>query len=272
MGTVAVLLTSTVTIAAPASSAAGTPLAGGGTGVTASDLARQFRSYLAGRPGAVSVALYDATSGRTVVSGNSTRTGWETASTVKLDILAALLSKTGKSGTLTAAQTALAKKMISVSDNAAASQLWKQAGGSAGMNAFFRKLGMSATTAGAGGKWGLTKTTARDQLAVLRAIAYPNSTLSAAARATAATLLGTVVSSQRWGLTAGVPAGVTVRIKNGWLPYGGGWVINSLAHVHGRGRDYVMAVYTRNSATESTGIATVKGLSRIAWNAGPVRG
>ncbi|CUU55329.1 Beta-lactamase class A [Parafrankia irregularis] len=242
-------------------------------GVTASVLAEQFRAYLAGRPGSTSVALYDAATGETVVSSSATtRTGWETASTVKLDILAALLSKTGQSGQLTSSQTALAKKMISISDNASATSLWNQAGGSAGMNAFYQRLGMSATTAGAGGKWGLTKTTASDQLAVLRAVAYPNTTLSTAARATAKSLLDGVISSQRWGLTAGVPSGVAVEIKNGWLPYDGGWVINSLAHVHGNGRDYVMAAYTRDSASESTGIATVEGLSRIAWAAGTVRG
>lgn len=278
---IALLLTSGAAAAAAATAAtattgtasaasARTSLAANGT--TASALAARFRTYLTGRPGAVSVALYDASSGATVVSGNSSRTGWETASTVKLDILSALLSKTGTSGRLTAAQTALARKMISVSDNAAASTLWRQAGGTAGMNAFFRRLGMTSTTAGAGGKWGLTKTTARDQLAVLRAVAYPNRTLSTAARTTARELLRSVVSSQRWGLTAGVPSGVAVEIKNGWLPYDGGWVIDSLAHVHGGGRDYVMAVYTRNSATMNIGITTVSGLSRIAWAAGPVRG
>ncbi|EFC81125.1 serine hydrolase [Parafrankia sp. EUN1f] len=261
---------------AAGSAEAPTPLAASSAstrGVTASALAQRFRAYLAGRPGSTSVALYDAATGETVVSRSATtRTGWETASTVKLDILAALLSKTGASGRLTASQTALAKKMISISDNASATSLWNQAGGSAGMNAFYRRLGMSATTAGAGGKWGLTKTTASDQLAVLRAIAYPNTTLSTAARATAKSLLNTVISSQRWGLTAGVPSGVAVEIKNGWLPYDGGWVIDSLAHVHGNGRDYVMAAYTRDSASESTGIATVEGLSRIAWAAGTVRG
>ncbi|KPM51125.1 hypothetical protein ACG83_37555 [Frankia sp. R43] len=256
---------------APTPLAASTASAQGG--VTASALAERFRAYLAGRPGSTSVALYDAATGETVVSSSATtRTGWETASTVKLDILAALLSKTGASGQLTASQTALAKKMISISDNASATSLWNQAGGSTGMNAFYQRLGMRATTAGAGGKWGLTKTTASDQLAVLRAVAYPNTTLSAAARVTAKSLLDSVITSQRWGLTAGVPSGVAVEIKNGWLPYDGGWVINSLAHVHGNGRDYVMAAYTRDSASESTGIATVEGLSRIAWAAGTVRG
>ncbi|WP_307874791.1 serine hydrolase [Frankia nepalensis] len=235
-----------------------------------SALASKWRSYLAARPGSVSVALYDRNTGKTVYVTKSLRSaGWETASTVKLDILAALLAKTGQSGKLTAAQQKLAKPMISVSDNASASALWNQAGGQGGMNTFFRRLGMTASAAGPGGKWGLTRTTAYDQLKVLRAVSYPGSALSASARATATALLDTVVSSQRWGLTAGVPAGVAVQIKNGWLPYDGGWVVNSLAHVHGAGKDYVMAVYTRDSVTESTGITTISGLSRLAWSTVP---
>ncbi|WP_232303688.1 serine hydrolase [Pseudofrankia sp. DC12] len=197
------------------------------------------------------------------------RTGWETASTVKLDILTDLLSKTGEGGKLPAPQLARAKPMISVSDNTAASTLWRTAGGTAGMNAFYGRLGMTSTTAGSGGYWGLTETTALDQLKVLRAVSYPGPYLSANARATATSLLNTVIPAQRWGLTAGVPAGVSVQLKNGWLPHGPGWVVNSLAHVHGAGKDYVMAVYTRDSATEQTGINTIAGLSRIAWSTVP---
>jgi beta-lactamase class A len=229
-------------------------------------LSAQWQSYLASRPGSVSVALYDQTSGESVYMTKNTRAGWETASTVKLDILAALLSKTDASGQLAAAQLALAKPMISVSDNDAASALWDTAGGAGGMNAFYQSLGMTATTAGSNGYWGLTLTTALDQLQVLRAIAYPGPTLSTNAQAAATSLLDTVVSSQRWGLTAGVPAGVSVEVKNGWLPHGPGWVVDSLAHVHGAGEDYVMAVYTRDSATEAAGIATIAGLSQLAWS------
>ena len=232
-------------------------------------LSLKWRSYLATRPGSVSVALYDRRTEQAIYVTKASRKGWETASTVKLDILTCLLAKTGQGGKLTAAQLALAKPMISVSDNTAASALWNQAGGQSGMNTFFRQLGMTSTTAGAGGKWGLTKTTALEQLKVLRAVAYPRSVLSVNARATAKGLLDTVVSSQRWGLTAGVPTGVSVDIKNGWLPYDGGWVVNSLAHVHGAGKDYDMAVYTRDSATEQTGINTISGLSRLAWSTLP---
>ncbi|CAO5246703.1 Beta-lactamase class A catalytic domain-containing protein [Frankia sp. AgKG'84/4] len=229
-------------------------------------LTAAFRTYLAGRPGHVSVAFYDAVAGTTAAVTDPAVAGYETASSVKLDILTALVSRAGDSGRLTTRQQALARKMISVSDNAAASALWSDAGGTSGMNAFFARLGMSATTAGSGGLWGLTRTTGADQLAVLRAVSYPG-VLTAAQRGVISGLLKTVIPAQRWGLTGGVASGVTVELKNGWLPRASGWVITSLAHVRGDGRDYIMAVYTKNGPSMASGVATVQGLSALAWRA-----
>ncbi|WP_462183744.1 serine hydrolase [Frankia sp. AgKG'84/4] len=212
------------------------------------------------------MAFYDAVAGTTAAVTDPAVAGYETASSVKLDILTALVSRAGDSGRLTTRQQALARKMISVSDNAAASALWSDAGGTSGMNAFFARLGMSATTAGSGGLWGLTRTTGADQLAVLRAVSYPG-VLTAAQRGVISGLLKTVIPAQRWGLTGGVASGVTVELKNGWLPRASGWVITSLAHVRGDGRDYIMAVYTKNGPSMASGVATVQGLSALAWRA-----
>jgi beta-lactamase class A len=230
-------------------------------------LLRVWRGYLAGRPGHVSVAMHDAVSDVTVDLTDSAVAGYETASTVKLAILAALVERAGPAALLPAAERAAAVPMISISDNGAANRMWYSLGGASAMSAFFARLEMTGTNAGAGGRWGLTRTTAQDQLHLLEALAYPNPKLCDAARAVVADLLGGVVAAQRWGLTAGVPPGVVVALKNGWLPYDGGWVVNSIAHVHGRGRDYVMAVYTRDSPSMQTGIDTIEGLSRLAWAA-----
>ncbi len=253
-GTAGAVTTTVETVAATASTA---------TASTAS-LTAAFRTYLAGRPGHVSVAFHDAVAGTTATVTDPAVAGYETASSVKLDILTALVSRAGDSGQLTTRQQALARKMISVSDNTAASALWSDAGGTSGMNAFFARLGMSATRAGSGGLWGLTRTTGADQLAVLRAVSYPG-VLTAAQRGVISGLLKTVIPAQRWGLTGGVPSGVTVDLKNGWLPRTSGWVITSLAHVRGDGRDYIMSVYTKNGPSMASGVATVRGLSALAW-------
>ena len=54
-----------------------------------------------------------------------------------------------------------------------------------------------------------------------------------------------VTPDQRWGVSGGVPAGVTVALKNGWLPLDDAntdWQVNSVGWVSGDGRDYLIAV------------------------------
>ena len=45
-----------------------------------------------------------------------------------------------------------------------------------------------------------------------------------------------VAPDQRWGVSGGVPAGVTVALKNGWLPLNDAntdWQVNSVGWVSG---------------------------------------
>lgn len=231
------------------------------------ELAQQFRHYLASRPGHASVAIYDAVTGETVAVDDPSVDGFETASTVKLAIAVELLKQAGPAGQLSPAERRTATAMIGVSDNAAASRLWSAVGGSTAMDGLFRRLGMTSTVAGIAGYWGLTRTTAADQIALLRTVAYPNHVLSRADRAVAKDLLDGVIPTQRWGVPDGVPPAVSVEVKNGWLPRADGWVINSIGHVHGAGRDYVIAAYTRNDPSMRSGIDTVAGLSALAWKA-----
>ena len=66
---------------------------------------------------------------------------------------------------------------------------------------------------------------------------------------------------------AGVTPGATVALKNGWLPLEatGDWQINSIGWVDGDGRNYLVAVLTKNNATEGYGIATIEGLASLIW-------
>jgi hypothetical protein len=116
--------------------------------------------------------------------------------------------------------------------------------------------------------WGLTKTVPTDQLALLREIVEPSTLLTAADRSYARGLMENVTPSQRWGVSGGVPATVTVALKNGWLPLNGSdtdWQVNSIGWVSGQGRDYLVAVLTTGNATEQYGIDTINGLSAILW-------
>jgi hypothetical protein len=118
--------------------------------------------------------------------------------------------------------------------------------------------------------WGLTTTTATDQIALLRALIEPNALLTPAERDYVLGLMENVAPDQRRGVSGGVPPGASVALKDGWLPLDSSdsdWQINSIRWVFGYGRDYLMAVLTTGNPTEQYGIDTVNWLSAIVWNA-----
>jgi hypothetical protein len=78
-----------------------------------------------------------------------------------------------------------------------------------------------------------------------------------------------VTASQRWGVSGGVPAQVTVALKNGWLPLDSAdtdWQINSVGWISGQGRNYLMAVLSTGDPSEQYGIDTIDQLAAIVWN------
>jgi beta-lactamase class A len=155
--------------------------------------------------------------------------------------------------------------MIEASDNGSATQLFNEVGGAPAVAAFDRSVGMTSTTPSRA--WGLTVTTAADQVTLLRHLVEPNSALSDGSRAYALGLMEHVTASQAWGVSAGTVAGTTVALKNGWLPVGSGWTVNSIGWVSGSGRDYLIAVTTSADPGESYGIASISLVAAAAWGA-----
>lgn len=185
----------------------------------------------------------------------------ESASVVKVTILSALLRK--QHGSLSAQQQALATKMITMSDNNAASTLWAETGRSA-MQRFLNLAGMRETQLGPDGFWGLTQITAHDELALLRLLTSRNTVLSAASCRYVLNLMARVIPSQRWGVPAGAPTNVTVHVKNGWLPQPThGWRIHSIGSFSGHGRDYMIVVLTWNNPTMTYGVNTVQAVAEV---------
>ena len=78
-----------------------------------------------------------------------------------------------------------------------------------------------------------------------------------------------VVSGQNWGVSGGIPAGVSVALKNGWLPLSSDtdWEINSIGRIKGEGRWYLIAVLTAHDPSEEYGIDTIEGISSLVWRA-----
>lgn len=225
-----------------------------------------FRDYLAGRAGTVSAAVYDAQDGVTYTF-NPTLDDFDTASIVKTTILATLLWQSQMSGhPLTPAEQQLAVPMIESSSNSAATALWFDAGSSAGIAQFLKVAGMVDTTPARGGYWGLTKTSAVDQVELLRLLSYPNPVLTAASQQYEAQLMTHVVGWEAWGVSTGATGGATVALKNGWLSVPGGWEINSIGHVAGSGRNYVVAILSSGNPSQAYGIQTLDTLSQIIWS------
>jgi beta-lactamase class A len=261
--------------ATPRVTAAPVPAATSGHRAHADPFGTTAAAYLSARSDTVLAAVYDLRTGQTWSLGAGAPQA--EASVVKLDVLETLLAERGGSGAgLAAGDRALAQQMIEDSDNDAATSLWYEVGGPDRIRAFNTAAGLTRTAPSscvvcpgfAWPGWGLTTTVPADQIALLRELVEPGTLLTAADRSYALSLMENVTPDQRWGVSGGVPAGVTVALKNGWLPLDSSdtdWQINSVGWIAGRGRDYLIAVLTTGNPTEQYGISTIDALSALVW-------
>ena len=219
---------------------------------------------LASRQGVVSASVLNLTDG-TSYNYRPGQLG-VTASIVKVEILGTLLSQAQAAHRpLTAQQRSLATSMIEFSNNSSATALWNQVGGAPAVAAFDRSVGMTSTMPATA--WGLTTTTAADQVTLIAHLVEPNHVLSSNSRNSALGLMERVTPSQAWGVSAGTAPGSTVALKNGWLPVGNGWTVNSIGWIDGAGRNYVLAVLSAGEPSESYGITSIQMVARDAWSA-----
>jgi hypothetical protein len=228
----------------------------------AARLSAYIAAALSGRSSVVGLTVDDQVTGLTC----RLHPDWHfaSASVVKVTILSALLRKLQQEHrSLTAEQRELATQMITVSDNDAASALWAQTGRPA-LQRFLDLAGMRETRLGPGGYWGLTQITAHDELTLLELLTSTNAVLTAASRGYVLGLMASVVSYERWGVPAGAPAGLTVHVKNGWLPLPAhGWRINSIGSFSGHGSDYMIVVLTMDNPTMAYGVDTVQDVAEV---------
>ncbi|MFF4688845.1 serine hydrolase [Streptomyces sp. NPDC001307] len=214
----------------------------------------------------VSAAVLAVDSGESAAYGDA---AFDTASIVKVDILATLLLQAQDAGRhLTTAEQAYATKMIENSDNASATALWRTIGRADGLDAANKRFGLTATRGGEGELWGLTQTTAADQLALLQQVFAADSRLSAASRTYVQGLMKSVEADQRWGVSAAAE-GNSWALKNGWLPRSttGLWDVNSIGRITVDGSDYLVAVLSKGTRTQARGIALVEAAAKAAVSA-----
>jgi beta-lactamase class A len=228
----------------------------------AARLSADIQGALRGRTGNHAVTVADTVTGVSCATNEDRH--FDSASIVKAIILAALLRWHQETGTpLSPEEQQEATLMITQSDNDAATDLWDEVGMSR-LQHFLDLAKMDQTRLGQDGYWGLTQVTAHDELRLLELLTQSNSVLTAASRSYQLGLMSQVISSQRWGTPAGAPSDVTVHVKNGWLPDGTGWHINSIGAFTGKDKNYLIAVLTDEDPSEQYGIDTVEAVARVA--------
>ena len=227
----------------------------------AARLDRDIDRALRGRVSAVAIGVDDPGQGLQCWLNSSAH--FDSASVVKVTILSALLRKAQEQHRhLTRTEAALAREMITESDNAAASDLWDDVG-RYDLQHFLDLAHMTDTRLGPGAYWGLTQITAADEVRLLGLLLAKNSVLDASSRELGLRLMSRVIPSQRWGVPAGAPTSLTVHVKNGWLPLAThGWRINSIGCFTGRGGGYSIVVLTQDNPTMAYGIGTVEAIAR----------
>jgi beta-lactamase class A len=214
----------------------------------------------------VAVAVDDLSTDTTAAYDGSTE--FVTASIVKVDILATLLYQLQQAGqSLTAAEQYLATTMIENSDNDAASDLYTDVGGSGAIDDANQVFGLTQTTVGSDGYWGLTTTTAADQIELLRTVFTSPSPLSAGSQNYIKGLMSQVESDQQWGIPAAADPGTPFLVKNGWLPNPTLWEINSIGEVVHDGQLLLIAVLSAGNASEQAGISLVQAVATQAAQA-----
>ncbi|MET7483699.1 serine hydrolase [Streptomyces sp. NPDC005538] len=225
-------------------------------------LATSMKSVTPAGDQRVSVAVLDLDSGESATYGDA---AFDTASIVKVDILATLLLQAQDAGRqLTATEKSYATTMIENSDNDSATALWNIIGTADGLDTANKTFGLTATTGGAGPLWGLTQTTAADQLTLLQQVFGDDSKLSSASRSYLQGLMGKIETDQQWGVSAAAD-GAQWKLKNGWLARSttGLWDVNSIGRITADdGHDYLVAVLSKGSTTQTKGITLIEAAAK----------
>lgn len=214
----------------------------------------------------VGVAVADISTGATAAYNGTTE--FVTASIVKIDILATLLYQLQQADqVITAGEQELAATMIENSDNDAATDLYDDVGGAQAMDDANQVFGLTETTVGTDGYWGLTTTTADDQIQLLRLIFTRPSPLSAASQEYIQELMSHVEVDQQWGIPAAADPGTQFMVKNGWLPNPSRWEINSIGELVHDGQTLLIAVLSSDNASANNGISLVEAVATTAAEA-----
>ena len=182
----------------------------------------------------------------------------QSASMAKPMIVSMALRKARADGLqqpLPAEQAGQAEKAIKNSDNDSADALWAWAGARPAYDALASDLGLRDTrSAPERDFWSWTRTTPNDQRSFLHQLVKGETkALTDAERSYLLGLMGQVQDAQAWGVGAPRGGSVKAELKNGWVQFESTdklWAVNSIGHIAGDGRDYLLTIMTRTPTFE----------------------
>lgn len=228
------------------------------------ELKADWEKALNGNAPNVAIAAYDHKTKTTIVYSTGMSDNYYMASTVKVSVLANLLyQQNNNDQELSTEQDELATNMIENSDNDATTTLVNDETLSS-LDTFWSTVGMDDTHTDTD-SWGLSQTTAADQVKLLNEIFYDGNVLPSTSRNYIKKLMGNVNESQSWGISSGLGDNATYELKNGWLEYDKGWIVNSIGHVKDGDTNYTLAIYTYGSDSEDEGIDEVNDIAEATY-------
>jgi hypothetical protein len=210
-------------------------------------------------------AIYDQRTGCEYHFNRGTRV--TTASVFKIEVMAGTLLRAQREGRgVTSLEWSRMVPMMTQSADPPTSALFVSLGGTNGFVSIHRDFGLTETSLPPS-KWGATLTSAADQIRLIRQVLLGEyGPLKKPGRNLAWDLMTSVVPSQQWGISAGVPDRWRVALKNGFFPLGGGgWRINSAGFVEDlAGSGYAMVILSDGWPSEASGIAAVESIAAEA--------
>jgi hypothetical protein len=211
--------------------------------------------YLRARAGRTAFALVDS-EGRE--SGRAIHRTFVSASVVKAMLLVAYLRKLDRRHLpLDSGSRSLLHPMIHVSDNSAATAVWRRVG-----NPALYRLARAAhmTDFSIRGDWASAHISPADQARFFFEI---DSLLPRRFRGYARSLLAGIVGYESWGIPrVARPHGWHVIFKGGWRGTGLGQLVHQAAQLDRGPTRFGMAVMTDGDPSMSYGIATIEGVTR----------
>jgi hypothetical protein len=235
----------------------GTVLIRSASATLSAQLTTSLHVAVGGHPGRLSVGVIDATNGATAWyhAGRC----YDTASIVKMDILAALLYLDQRaSRPISRTDARLAAEMIQDSGDTAAARLWHAIGGRRAMAVANEALLLRHTAWGPARSWDLTSSTAADQLQLLEDLIAENSPLHSGGRDYAVRLLADGVEGKPWGVAAAASPATGYAVTDGSRPDPRLWLADSIGVIQRDGHELLIAVLSEGYRTKAEGTRVVR--------------